>query len=516
MRSIFVKLNKLTLGSKIILGAIGTITALSIVSIWLQNYIIEEQGTELVRDQMRNTVLQAEAVRDNMSQMWQKGAVDQDTLLADYEDYGKERLEESEIYSTIPVIASWQTIEEIADEEGYEFRIPREQPRNPENLPTDREQDILAELEEAADDEFFEVNSERNEIVYARSIRLTEDCMVCHGDPSNSPTGDGRDMLGYEMEGWEVGEAHGAFLLRTDMDTIDQVSNRSTALLILLLLPVIAVAIGGFYILNRIYILNPFRNFLTRFDGMLEHTDNASDEIKSSSGSLADSANNQAASLEQISASVKELRTLSTDNRESAEQGQKVIASTKDQTSVGVDKMEAMNQSMQQISEASHRSSKMLKEIDDIAMQTNLLALNASVEAARAGEAGEGFAVVAEEIRSLAVNVSDIAKRIAEHTNNTIQKTDRGVEESEEVRSLFVEMNERVQKLYDASSGVAQKANDQDKAIEEINSAMEQLERKTQTVASSSEEHNSIANEMRGLVQQVRDNIEHLKKMMIG
>ncbi len=505
-----------TLGSRIILGAIITIFSLTIVSIWLQNYIIRDQGTELIRDQMRNTVLQAESVRENMGQMWQEGAVNQDTLLADYEDYGTEGIQESQIYSSIPVVASWQSIEEIAEEKGYEFRIPREEPRNPDNLPDDRERDILNKLEESADDEFFEVDSDRDEIVYAKSITLTEDCMVCHGDPDNSPTGDGKDMLGYEMEGWEEGEVHGAFLLRSDMDSVDEVSSRSRFLLIMFFLPVIGVAIGGFYLLNRWYIIKPFRTFLEQFDGMLQHTDSASDEIKSSSDSLADSANNQAASLEQISASVKELRSLSTDNKQSAEQGQQVIESTKEQTEVGVEKLESMNQSMQQISEAGHRSSKMLKEIDDIAMQTNLLALNASVEAARAGEAGEGFAVVAEEIRSLAVKVSDIANRIAEHTTDTIQKTDRGVEESGDVRSLIVEMNEQVQKLYDASSSVARKAGDQDTAIEEINSAMEQLENKTHTVASSSEEHNSIANEMRGLVHQIRENIEHLKRTMVG
>ncbi len=80
------------------------------------------------------------------------------------------------------------------------------------------------------------------------------------------------------------------------------------------------------------------------------------------------------------------------------------------------------NEAMSRITTASSKISEIISLIDDIAFQTNLLALNASVEAARAGEAGQGFAVVAVEVRRLAQSAAEASSDVKAWSNNPLMR----------------------------------------------------------------------------------------------
>jgi methyl-accepting chemotaxis protein len=150
------------------------------------------------------------------------------------------------------VVAAWTAIQKVADQEGYEFRVPKNQARNSKNTPTADEVAILAELEKGTTEEYFKVDASTNSIIFARPIKLTADCLACHGDPKTSPTGDGKDILGFAMENWQAGEVHGAFVLKSKLDRLDKVVSAGMLQTAMWVLPLsAAIAIGIFFFITR-------------------------------------------------------------------------------------------------------------------------------------------------------------------------------------------------------------------------------------------------------------------------
>jgi len=239
----------------------------------------------------------------------------------------------------------------------------------------------------------------------------------------------------------------------------------------------------------------------------------AAEHVSSSSQSQAEQASEQAASLEETSSSLEELSGMTKRNAESARQAKELTRETQAAASQGAEDMANMNRAMAAIKGSSDDIAKIIKTIDEIAFQTNILALNAAVEAARAGAAGTGFAVVAEEVRSLAQRSAEAAKETAGKIEAANGNAMQGVQISGKVAETLNRITQKIHQVDELVAEVADGSHEQAQGIIQINQAMGQLDKVTQGNAANAEQSAAAAQELNGqvvVVSQVVAELGHL------
>jgi methyl-accepting chemotaxis protein/methyl-accepting chemotaxis protein-1 (serine sensor receptor) len=247
-----------------------------------------------------------------------------------------------------------------------------------------------------------------------------------------------------------------------------------------------------------------------------ERTVGAASQISASSHSLAQGASEQAAAIEETSASTEEINSMARSNTENSRRAADLVTQSGRKFVETNQSLEQMVAAMGKIKHSSDKISKIIKTIDAIAFQTNILALNAAVEAARAGEAGMGFAVVADEVRNLAQRCAQATRDTAALIEEAIANSNDGMAKVDQVavamRSITDEANQ-VKMLVDELSVGSQ---EQARGIEQIGKAIVQMQQVTQNSAASAEECASAAEELNAESVGVHGIVEHLTAVVGG
>ncbi|MCE5267947.1 MAG: methyl-accepting chemotaxis protein, partial [Planctomycetaceae bacterium] len=240
----------------------------------------------------------------------------------------------------------------------------------------------------------------------------------------------------------------------------------------------------------------------------------AAGQVSCAAQTLARGSSEQAAAADETSASTEEMAAMARQNADNASEARNLAETARHDADKGVQAMTRMSVAIAEIQQSSLDTSKIMRDIDEIAFQTNLLALNAAVEAARAGEAGKSFTVVAEEVRNLAQRCADAARNTTVLIEESVKNAEKGVQISNEVGDAFQRITENSRKVNDLVAQIASASGDQTSGIEQINRAMGQMGTVTQQNAANAEESAAAAEELNGQVEELNRAVKQLRGLV--
>ena len=217
---------------------IGPLVIAAIMA-WERVDDIHSGAEEAIVEKSRTIVLMAEAIRNEMGHKLEIGILKPfDQLPAD------------KVLDAVPVVTAMRMAAQNSKQAGYEFRVPKVQPRNPVNTPTELELKVLKQLEEKGLSEV--VIHEQGKIRFFRPIRLTKECLFCHGNTAGD-----KDVVGGTKEGWKEGEIHGAFEVISSLEKADTQTEMAKINVTMWTAGTLAILAAGAWILLRSGIINP-------------------------------------------------------------------------------------------------------------------------------------------------------------------------------------------------------------------------------------------------------------------
>ncbi|MDT4289046.1 methyl-accepting chemotaxis protein [Methylomonas sp. MO1] len=576
-----------SVGVKVVAITTGILFVLGLGLLLMFANIEKQKLIDRKIESSRQLLLLSESIRDNVSKKWESGLYSPAylrQLVQDKDDASRRSL----IIATVPTANAWDVIEAKAKEGGFRFKAPALNPRNPpRNMPDQLEQQVLAKFQkEPSVSEYSIVDEEKQEIRYFRPVKMVKQCELCHGDPNTSQAlwgnDKGQDLLGYAMENRRAGELHGAFEIITPFSTAFGELKQTVFYAIGFLgLTLLIIGITGYLVMSRIIIgpltalaLNlqaicsgdgdlrarlsasgksEFAWVASSFNAFVKKIAKTVEEISVTSDRLAQAANKLATitqstqqgverqlqettlvanAMKQMTSTVQEVAKNAIKASEAAETADREATSGKNIVTQAVGGINELATEVENAANVIHdletdsnSIGEVLSVIQGIAEQTNLLALNAAIEAARAGEQGRGFAVVADEVRTLAsrtqnstLEIRQTIERLQGRAKQAVSVMENGrkraassVEQAASAGDSINTISERIFTINDMNNQIATAAEQQTAVAEEINRNVSNISHVSGETSNGAKHTAEACRELLELANQLRQTVGHFR-----
>lgn len=217
-------------------------------------------------------------------------------------------------------------------------------------------------------------------------------------------------------------------------------------------------------------------------DALLESAKNNIYKLNEDAAKVSQTMQEQAIAEEQNADAISQMAENTNQINELIKQAKQLSKNLSDSSEAGSAEVQKTELVINSVSEKSKQMSEVIQVIQQVASQTNLLAMNAAIEAAHAGEAGQGFSVVADEIRKLAESTQSQAKSIKDLIIEITKAIQNGSSSMQDTKAMFYKIQQEIGTQTNVVENIAQTMDIQSTGAEEILSTTNKISKNIQSV----------------------------------